>query len=93
MLFAAKCYWPEVTPAEILKVAKRATQETMAAYQGSLLFPDDDLVLCIFEAPSRTAVRQASESAGIPYERVMGSIWLSPRCEKGSTPWSDSLPR
>jgi hypothetical protein len=47
-------------------------------YRGSLLFSDDDLVLCLFEGPTRIAVKRASEQAGIPCERVMPSVWLGP---------------
>jgi hypothetical protein len=84
MLYAAKCYWPGVTQTELEHVSARATRaETRSrddgvAYLGSLLFSDDDLVLCLFEGPSRTAVKNASERAGIPCERLMDSVWLQP---------------
>jgi hypothetical protein len=42
------------------------------------LFRDDELVLCMFEAPSPSAVKRASDRAGIPCERVMDSVWLEP---------------
>jgi Protein of unknown function (DUF4242) len=82
MLYAAKCYWPGVTATEVeLVVARAAHTGSRAAtddvtYLGSLLFANDELVLCLFEGPSRTAVTRASEQAGIPTERVMDSIWL-----------------
>ena len=69
MVYAAKCYWPGVTPAELERLDERG-------YLGSLLFPGDELVLCLFEAGSRVAVKQASERAGIPCERIMESVWL-----------------
>jgi hypothetical protein len=47
-------------------------------YRGSLLFSEDDLVLCLIEARSRTAVKVISEQVGIPCERVMDSVWLDP---------------
>jgi hypothetical protein len=47
-------------------------------YLGSLLFCDDELVLCPFEGPSRAAVKQVSERASIPCERLMDSTWLAP---------------
>ena len=84
MLFAAKCYWPEVTRDEIERVADRAARGATAgeqrdvAYIGSLLFAADDLVLCLFEGSSRAAVKRASEQLGIPCERVMDSVWLEP---------------
>jgi hypothetical protein len=84
MLYAAKCYWPGVTEPELEQVAASAAREAEkvsrsgkpVAYLGCLLFPDDELVLCMFESSSRTAVNQAAERAGMPCERLMKSIWL-----------------
>jgi hypothetical protein len=82
MLYAAKCYWPGVNQRELERVADRAGRKAAAtepedvAYLGALLFAADDLVLCLFEAPSRTAVTRASEQLGIPCERVMNPVWV-----------------
>jgi Protein of unknown function (DUF4242) len=82
MLFAAKCYWPGVTEADLETIARRAQPTGSAAtrdpvtYLGSLLFTDDELVLCLFDGPSRPAVKRASDRARIPSERLMGSIWF-----------------
>jgi Nickel responsive protein SCO4226-like len=84
MLYAAKCYWPGITRAELEQATARtsgARSNALASevnYLGALLFSNDDLVLCLFDAPSRTAVKLASEQAGIPCERVMDSVWLVP---------------
>jgi hypothetical protein len=80
MLYAAKCYWPGVSETELEPIAARATRpaEDGVNYLGSLMFRDDELVLCLFEGPSRAAVKHASERAGIPCERLMDSIWLAP---------------
>jgi Nickel responsive protein SCO4226-like len=93
MLYAAKCYWPGVSQTELEQVATRALQagsrpnHSDVVYRGSLLFSDDDLVLCLFEGPTRSAVKRASERAGIPCERVMQSVWLEPQqaTSKGAT--------
>ena len=85
MLYAAKCYWPGVQPADVETVGTRFDQcgperpDDNLTYRGSLLFSPDDLVLCLFEGPSRIVVKRASERIGIPCERVMDSIWLAPR--------------
>ena len=86
MLYAAKCYWPEVTEAELERAAVRVTSDKDSGYLGSLLFPSDRLVLCLFDAPSRAAVKHASERAGIPCERVMESRWLAPPRQERSKP-------
>lgn len=82
MLYAAKCYWPGVTQRELEQVVARVPRSGSSsspdgvAYLGSLLFSADDLVLCLFEGPSRTAVKRASDRLGIPCERLMESVWL-----------------
>ena len=84
MLYAAKCYWPGVTETDLEQVAARAGGAGLAAgnntvaYLGSLLFAADDLVLCLFQGPSRAAVIQASDRLGIPRERLMDLAWLGP---------------
>jgi len=85
MLYTAKCYWPGVTADELEQAAERALAATAQTprpsrptYLGSILFPGDDLVLCLFEARTRAAVRHASDQAGIPCERVMDTVWLAP---------------
>ena len=54
-------------------------------YLGSILFQDDELVLCLFDAPSPAAVRRIAERAGIPCERVMNSQWM-PHSGRQSNP-------
>ena len=84
MLYAAKCYWPGVTKGDVERVAARAGRAGLASggstvtYLGSLLFAADDLVLCLFQGPSRAAVIQASDRLGIPSERLMEPTWLPP---------------
>jgi hypothetical protein len=75
MLYAAKCYWPGVTPADLEQVAARAAKAGLGtgrdevAYPGSLLFAADDLVLCLFQGPSRAAVSQVSDRLGMRERR------------------------
>jgi hypothetical protein len=76
VLYAAKCYWPGVTDDDIESAAVLLGGDADAAYVGSLLFPGDALVLCLFEAKTDGAVRQASQRAGIPCERVMSTSWF-----------------
>lgn len=72
MFYAAKCYWPGVNETEFKAIAARASEDTSrdarhgVKYLGSLLFRDDELVLCMFEARSPSAVKRASDRAGIP---------------------------
>ena len=89
MLYAAKCYWPGVTPDDLEQVAERAGRAELAAdsagvvYLGSLLFAADDLVLCLFRGRSRAAVIWVSDRLGIPRERLMDSLWIGQDALKG----------
>jgi hypothetical protein len=81
VLYAAKCFWPGVTLGEVDEASARARRGTgrmpgKTVYLGSVLFPDDELVLCLYEAASRSAVQRASDRAGLPCERVMETVWL-----------------
>ena len=90
MLYAAKWQWPGASQTELDHVAARAGSRSAldsVANLGSLLFSDDDLVLCLFEGPSRAAAKRASERAGIPCERLMNSVRL------GSDPRTLQEPR
>lgn len=84
MLHAAKCYWPGVTQADVEQGAARAAETGLGTggdgvdYLGSLLFAAYDLVLCLFECPSRAAVIQARDRLSMPCVRLMDSAWLGP---------------
>ena len=80
MLYMAKCYWPGVTENELRLAAARARDDgegdLFAIYQSALYLPGDELVLCLFDASSREAVKRASERAGMPCERVIETVWI-----------------
>jgi hypothetical protein len=81
MLYTAKCYWPGISAEEFDRgasgrLAMRSAEPGSIVYRGAILFPEDDLVLCLFEASSRAAVKEAAERARVPCERVIASVWL-----------------
>jgi hypothetical protein len=81
MFYTAKCYWPGINPVDFDRVAStRLARPTSGrgsiVYRGAILFPEDDLVLCLFDASSRAAVTEAAERARVPCERVIDSVWL-----------------
>jgi Nickel responsive protein SCO4226-like len=81
MLYTAKCYWPGISAEEFDRgasgrLATRSAEPGSIVYCGAILFPEDDLVLCLFEASSRAAVKEAAERARVPCERVIASVWL-----------------
>jgi len=77
-VYAAKCFWPGATEQEVERAVARLVSETgsTVAYLGSMFFPADELVLCLFEGASRVAVQKTVEGAGIPSERIMKSLWM-----------------
>jgi hypothetical protein len=88
MLYTAKCYWPGATEDELQLAAARAAPGDSAerppiAFRGALYLPGDELVLCLFHASSREAVKQSSERAGMPCERVIETVWIAPHNEEG----------
>jgi Protein of unknown function (DUF4242) len=90
MLYTAKCFWPGVTEDELRLAATRAGgergEQREATFRGALYLPGDELVLCLFDSPSRTSVKDASERAGMPCERVIESVWIDLDARKGDQP-------
>jgi hypothetical protein len=73
-LYTAKCFWPGATEDEVRQAAARMG----AAFRGALFLPADELVLCLIESPSPANVKQTSERAGFPCERVIESVCIAP---------------
>jgi Protein of unknown function (DUF4242) len=81
VLYTAKCYWPGVSEERLRCAAARAedaVRDATATFRGALYLPRDELVLCLFDAPSRAGVKEASEAAGMPCERVIETMWVAP---------------
>ena len=84
MHYAAKCGWPGVSERELEQATARArgarsnTGARGVDYLGSLLCFRTTTSFSACEAPSRAAVKHATERAGVPCERVMNSVWPDP---------------
>lgn len=77
---AAECLLPGVTPALAGALAGRiraelAASATGVAFLGSLLMPEDEVLLCLFAGP-QAQVRAVSERAGLPFERIVACVGL-----------------
>jgi hypothetical protein len=86
MFYAAKCYWPGVSEQDLERAVLRTAPGDAASSEGDtviplgfMFFPNDALVLCLFEAASRAAVMAETVRAGLPCDRVMELVWLTPR--------------
>jgi hypothetical protein len=85
MLFTAKCFWPGVSERELRSALTHPDVQGGARYRGALCLPGDELVLCLFDARSRAAVKTACERAGWPCERVIESLWIAGPEERENT--------
>jgi hypothetical protein len=89
MFYAAKCYWPGVTEQELDRAMSRIASHPHRTRKGGsdlvslggMLFPNDALALCLFDAPSSATVMTGAIAAGMPCDRVMELIWLAPRSD------------
>ena len=82
--YLVECYWPGVDAGNVAEALARAKNDGDAHCVDSILVPEDEIVLCVFEGPSAEAVREASRRSGFPSERVTRSIHvLPPRVENG----------
>ena len=95
MLYTAKCYWPGVRENDLRLASTRAKRDSAERrdvdFWGTLYLPGDEVVLCLFDASSREAVKLSSERAGMPCERVIETVWIEPHGEGGTTCGKPSL--
>jgi Nickel responsive protein SCO4226-like len=81
--YVAECYWSGVSERDLRDLDDRAGRSVAelvsrgeeVRYLGSILMPDDEVVLCLFEG-SAEAVRRAAEHAEIPFERLVEDVHL-----------------
>ncbi|HYM95976.1 MAG TPA: nickel-binding protein [Candidatus Sulfotelmatobacter sp.] len=76
--FVAECFWTGVTDGDLGALDERV--ESIVAemnrrgenvrYLGSMLMREDEVVMCFFEGTAEN-VRQAADSAQVPYERIL----------------------
>ena len=86
----AECLLPGITPAIAEELGEQVRTELArsrnpVSFIGSLLMPEDEVLLCLFTGPF-AEVRMVSERAGLPFERILGCLrfgWTQPEPEKG----------
>ena len=75
----AECLLPGLSRATAEALGHRVRQEiagppgSQVSYLGSLLMPEDEVLLCLFAGPG-TEVRTVSQRAGLPFERILGCL-------------------
>src|SRR5260370_15137167 len=83
--FVAECFWVGVKADDLRALDQRVEScvaemteagETVR-YLGSMLMPEDEVVLCFFEG-SAANVRLAAQRSEVPFERILesdGTAW------------------
>jgi hypothetical protein len=83
-LFLLESYWPDISAARVAAAdieTARALGELgddrpAARHLGSLLVPDDELLLRFFAGGSAELISAANTRGGVPVERVVGIVAL-----------------
>jgi hypothetical protein len=81
--FVAECYWPDVREEEVRALDQRIASclADDVRYLGSVLIPEDEVVLCHFEG-SADAIRRVAARARVPYERLLAASLTPPLVEE-----------
>jgi hypothetical protein len=64
--------------AAIAKASEMTAAGTQISYIRTTFAPADGRCMCLFEADTPQAVRQLNDDAGIPYDRVVDALDLTP---------------
>lgn len=64
--------------AAIAKAGDMSAAGTGVRYIRSTFAPDDGRCFCLFEAGSEADVKRLNDEAGLPYERVVEALDLTP---------------
>ena len=64
--------------AAIAKAAEMSGNGTPISYIRTTFAPDDGRCMCLFEAASEADVKRLNDEAGLPYNRVVAALDLTP---------------
>ncbi len=65
--------------AAIQKAGELTAAGTPVSYIRTTFSPEDGRCMCLFEADSADDVKRLNEEAGLPYDRVVPALDLTPR--------------
>ena len=80
--YLVECYSPGVRSGDVQSAADRTAavcdqlraEGTFVEYEGAILMAGDEVVLHLFSSDSEAAVREASERAALPFERILETV-------------------
>ncbi len=86
MVYVVERYLPGISRVEVersLHRLKRVTRELQregaeVRYLGSTIVLEDEACFCQFEGPSEAAVAEANRRAGVPFDRIVAAVAVSP---------------
>lgn len=81
--YMVECFWPGVTTDDFRAAAERVAADEAVTCLDLILIPADEILLLLYQADSRAAVRDASRRAGLPADRVIEALRI-----RGSIPES-----
>ncbi len=64
--------------AAIGKAEEMTAAGTDVRFIRSTFAPDDGRCMCLFEAPSEADVKRLNDEAGLPYDRIVEALDLTP---------------
>ncbi|WP_240545109.1 DUF4242 domain-containing protein [Sinorhizobium fredii] len=64
--------------AAIDKAAEMSSQGTDIKYLRSTFAPEDGRCMCLFDAQSAADVKRLNDDAGLPYDRIVPALDLTP---------------
>jgi hypothetical protein len=89
MVFVVERYLPGLSRSDLLQELARfeRTQglrdETGAVrYLGSTIVLGDEACYCHFEGPTEAAVAEANRRAGLPFDRIVPAVTVTPKGEQ-----------
>ena len=89
MVYVVERYLPGLSRSDLLhELAKlERTQELPyeageVRYLGSTIVLGDEACYCRFEGPSEAAVAEANRRAGLPFDRIVPAVTVTPKGEQ-----------
>jgi hypothetical protein len=85
----AECLLPGLSRATAEALGRRVRRAltgppgSQVSFLGSLLMPQDEVLLCLFAGPE-AEVRAVSERAGVPFERILTCVAIGWRAGTGA---------
>ena len=89
MVFVVERYLPGLTRSDLLhelatleRSQKLRDGARVVRYLGSTIVLGDEACYCRFEGPSEAAVAEANRRAGLPFDRIVPAVTVTPKGEQ-----------